>query len=223
MLDIAVDSAIDPHPTADATPAPTQAPARPCSLSEAVAAVTEHNLRTEMRRVTLAYASSKAQSDGNVSVSRAVFDAMRRRLREASALQRVLDGGALQLVGFDAAPPHVVCEAPGPLPDQAMPDAPVCGQPFTQCFIASDALRVQRALLALDGDFTMTVELRRADVPGQRHLLHLLPADPAAPDKRWAFLLPVPFDAEAPEHSTRRRLTKSSLRHRMQASPLQSL
>ena len=106
---------------------------------------------------------------------------------------------------------------------QATSDAPAHGQPFTQCFMPSDALRVQRALLALDSDLTMAVELRRAQVPGQRHLLHLLPPDPAQPDIRWAFLSPLPFDAEETEHSTRRRLAKPSLRPQLQATPLQSL
>jgi len=220
MSAIAVHSANDPHPSAE--PAPAPGAARPCSLSEAVAAVTEHNLRTEMRRVTLAYASSKAPSEGNVTVPRAVFDDMRKRLRAASALEHALDGGALQLVGFDAAPPHLVCELPTPLPGQAT-DAPACGQPFTQCFMPGDAVRVQRVLLALDSDLTMTVELRRAEEPGQRHLLHLLPPDPATPDKRGAFLSPLPFDAEETEHSARRKLTKPSLRHGLQTSPLQSL
>jgi hypothetical protein len=221
MSAITIDSANDADPAAEPAPTPTQVASRPCSLSEAVAAVTEHNLRTEMRRVTLAYASSKAQSDGTVTLPRAVFDHMRKRLREASALLHALDGGALQLVGFDAAPPHVVCESP--LPDQAMPDTPACGQPFTQCFVPSDAQRVQQALLALDSHFTMTVELRHASVPGQRHLLHLLAPDPAAPDKRWASVSPLPFDSEDAGHSARRKLTKPSLRHRLQASPLQSL
>jgi hypothetical protein len=224
MSAITVDSANDQHPTAEAAPLPTQMASRPCSLSEAVAAVTEHNLRTEMRRVTLAHASSKPPpSDGNVTVPRAVFDDIRERLRKASALQHALDGGALLLVGFDAAPPHVVCESPTALPGQAVPNAPTCGQPFTQCFTPSDALRVQRALLALDSHFTMTVELRSAEVPGQRHLLHLLAPDSTAPDKRWAFLSPLPFDTEEAEPSTRRRLTQPSLRHQLQASPLQSL
>jgi hypothetical protein len=223
MSAIAAHSANDPHSSVKAAPAPAQGAARPCSLSEAVAAVTEHNLRTEMRRVTLAYASSKAPSDGNVTVPRAVFDDMRKRLRAASALEHALDGGALQLVGFDAAPPHLVCESPTPLPGQAMSDAPACGQPFTQCFMPDDAVRVQRVLLARDSDLTMTVGLRCAEEPGQRHLLHLLPPDPATPDKRWAFLSPLPFDAEETEHSARRRLTKPSLRHGLQASPLQSL
>jgi len=218
-----IDTANEPHPTAEPAAPPTRVASRPCSLREAVAAVTEHNLRTEMRRVALAHAPPRVQGDGNVTVPRSLFDDMRNRLREAGALRHALDGGALQLVGFDAAPPHVVCESPTPLPGQAMSDAPACGQPFMHCLIPSDALRVQRALLALDSHFTMTVELRSADVPGQRHLLHLLAPDPALPDKRWALLSPLPFDTEEAEHSTRRRLTKPSLRHPLQTSPLQSL
>ena len=158
MSAITIDSANDADPAAEPAPTPTQVASRPCSLSEAVAAVTEHNLRTEMRRVTLAYASSKAQRRYRHPAAGRVLTTCASACAKPALLHAL--GGALQLVGFDAAPPHVVCESPPP--DQAMPDIPACGQPFTQCFVPSDAQRVQQALLALDSHFTMTVELRHS-------------------------------------------------------------
>lgn len=225
MPAIAADSPIHSPRVADPTPSPTSDSAQPRSLSEAVAAVTEHNLCTEMRRVRHAYASSLARADGGtITLPRAEFDAMHKRLREIGVLQRVLAGGPLRLIAFDAEPPHRVRELPTSLSGDAAANAALSGQPLAQCFIATDALRVQRALLALDSDLTMTVEWRGAGATGsQRHLLHLLPPDSTQPDIRWACLLRMPTDPYAAERSTRRTLTKPSLRPRPEAWPLQSL
>ena len=214
------DSTLEPHPRLD--PSPKTAIAPPRSLSEAVAAVTEHNLRTEMRRVNLAHASTQTRADASVTLPRAAFEAMQRRLREFSALRRALDRGALLLVAFDASPPHDVRELTLSASGDVTADAGARGRTLAQCFSAGDALRVQRALLAPDVNLTMTVEWHRADAPAQRYLLHLLPPDPAQPGIRLAYLLRLSPEAHAAERSTRRVLIKPALRPRLDAWSLQS-
>jgi hypothetical protein len=219
MTALLADSALGPHSVFEPPLKSATAPAR--SLSEAVAAVTEHNLRTEMRRVSLAYASTLARADASVTLPRAAFEAMQRRLREFSALRRALDRGALLLVAFDAAPPHDVRELTLSASGEVMADATSRARPLAQCVPAGDALRVQRALLTPHGDLTMTVQWRRVDATGQWHLLHLLPLDPAQPGTRLAYLLRLSREAHAAQRSTQRALTKPPLRPRLAAWSLQ--
>ena len=218
MTALLADCSLESRPA----PEPTPVPASPRSLSEAVAAVTEYNLRTEMRRVSLVHASTLARANASVTVPRAAFEAMQRRLREFSALRRALDRGTLLLVAFDAAPPHNVRELTLSASGDVMADADAHARPLAQCFFANDALRVQRALLAQDADLTMTVEWHSADGRGQRHLMHLLPPDPSQPRTRLAYLLRLSPEVHAAERSTRRVLTKPPLRPRLDAWSLQS-
>jgi hypothetical protein len=209
MPSTAADHPLQPHPNG-AVPALPPAAQRPRSFSEAVAAVRERALRTEMRRVRQADASKTA----TVTLPRAAFDAMQRRLHEVGVLQRLLDDDAMMLVALDTSAPHTVREVSRSQVGDAMPDIAVRGRPLTQWFGAADALRVQRALAAADGDLTTTVELRQAGRPAQRHLLHLLPPDPMQSGFRSACLVRLPDDAVIAEPSTTTWLapTKPALR-----------
>lgn len=220
MPAIADDRAVDPHAVIDP---PLMPPiAHPRSLSEAAAAVTDYSLRTEMRRVGLAHASTVARADASVTLPRAAFDAMQRRLREFDALRRAFGDGTLRLLAFDTAPPHEVRELTLPSSDDAMTDAALRGRLLTQCFAATDVPRVQRALLALDSDVTTMVQWRDPGSPGQRRLVHLLPLDPQQPGMRWACLLSLSHEPHAAEYSARHPSTKPSPRPRVEARPLPS-
>jgi hypothetical protein len=198
---------------------PDAAPAR--TLSDAVAAVTEHCRRTEMRRVRFTDAFTTMRNNA-VTVPRGMFDAMQANLRVVDTLARTLQLGPLVLVAFDAAAPHAVRE-PAVQPHGAQHEAFRRGEPLPHWFSAADEVRVQQALLKSDSDQSLTVELRGAGESGQRHLLRLLAPDASQPDLRWACLVCLPHDTLKAERPTRRAPPKSPQRPRPEAWPLQAL
>jgi hypothetical protein len=219
MSAIAAESSIDSHPIEPT--APPAASQQPRSLSEAIAAVTEYHLQLEMRRVRLAHAA-RARANAGITVPRAALDAMQEHLSRTGTQQRAFDDSLL-LLAFGAVPPHAVHEVPAGRPAGGGDDQPVRGRPLAHCFAAGDAVRLQRALLAQDGEHTLIVEWHPLGRGGQRHVLHLLPPDAAQPGTRWACLLRLPHDALAAERATRGAQVKPTQRPRLGAWPLQSL
>jgi len=217
----AMSSSTVAEPTTEPQPAREQPVTHqgPRTLADAVAAVTEHCIRTEMQRLRRAYAAQRRRLAARTASTTPDAPA---RPQASQVLNRLLDGGALMLLSFDSAAPHAVREWSAAADDGPL-DVSWRGRPLPHCFVADDALRLQRALLAVDSDLTMTVELRGGAAAGQRHLLHLLPPEPSHPERRWACLMRLPHDQYAPERSTRRAIGKPALRPRLEAWPLQSL
>jgi hypothetical protein len=206
--------------TTEPQPARARPPVQePRTLSDAVAAVTEHCIRTEMQRLRRAYEAQRERAAAQTSGPPAAPS----RPQAWHVMNRLLDGGAMTLLAFDTAAPHAVREWSSAAGDETPPDTSWRGRPLPHCFVADDALRLQRALLAVDSELAMTVELRDGDAAEQRHVLHLLPPDPGQPQRRWASLMRLPHVQYAPERSTRRAIGKPALRPRLEAWPLQSL
>jgi hypothetical protein len=195
-----------------------QAPTGPRTLGEAVAAVTEHCLRTELRRLK----ALQERSNRRVSVDRDTLDAMAERLRQFATLQRLLDRGPLVLIGFDAATPHTVRECSAPWLNGDAARTAWALLPLPQWFVATDAARVRQALQTTDDEVTLTVELERG-ANSQRHLLQLLPLDPEQPDLRWACLLRLaPQPAKFADRASRRTPPRPTVSPRAQSLPPQS-
>src|SRR5262247_1030992 len=100
-------------------------PAQPRSLGDAVAAVTEHCLQTELRRLNAA----QARTNSGVSAEPARFVTSRGRLHQLAMLERLLEG-PLILLGFDAAAPHRVRE----LSSASLSGPAQARTPLLQCF-----------------------------------------------------------------------------------------
>ena len=191
------------------------------SLRAAVAAVNDHCLRTELRRLARAHESAQARERTQVTVPRNAYDAMHRQLVAAAALRRLVEQGPLIVLPFDAASPHAVREVPDAL-SRALgrPSAALHGGTLMQLFMPADAARLQRALRddEVEGT-TLMLQLRRADGSGERCCLHLLPPDAAQSALRWACLMRLPQDELAAERTLRRAVPKAAMRPRSEAWP----
>jgi hypothetical protein len=207
-----------------AAPAQSQPAAHgPCTLSEAVQAVNDHQRQVEMRRMALAARRRTPSDDWPVPVPRSHLQTLEQQAREAAALRGLLDNGPLIAVPFSAAPPYTLRDMPASL-CRAMGHRPDGGGrelPLTRLFSAADLPRLQQALF--DGDAaTLTVHLRRADGRAWRCNVHLSAKDAADPDWRWVCIVPdvAPPAEEAvqPVHD-RRLAAKSSPRPRLDAWP----
>jgi hypothetical protein len=213
---------IDSSPDLRLVP-PTAPATGPRSLRDAIEAVHDHCRQTEMRRMVRAREIAIERSKQSVTVSRSTFDSMQQRLRETAALRRLTEGGPMWMVAFDSMAPFALREVP-PALARHLGNAPEAGRTLSQLFVSADAARLQRALFDRDTDIAMTLQLRRADGHGPRVMVHLLPADDAEPDLRWACLVRLPQDDETVVERTpaRRPLVKPTQRPRTEAWPLQS-
>jgi hypothetical protein len=187
------------------------------SLSEAVAAVNDHCLRTELRRLKHTQQIVQARADSSITVQRSTLDDMRSQLVAAAALRQLVEQGPLVVVAFDASAPHALREAPTALARTlgCEPQA-LYGRSLQQLFAAGDAVRLQQALRDADGAaVTLVLQLRAFDGASASCCLHLLPPDPAQPDVRWACLMRLPQDDSMAERpAARRPLVKPVLRSR---------
>jgi len=191
------------------------------SLRTAVAAVNDHCLRTELRRLARAHESTLARERTQVTVPRIAYDAMRRQLVAAAALRRLVEQGPLIVLPFDASAPHAMREAPEAL-SRALgrPSAALLGCALTQLFVPADAARLQSALHNDEAaGTTLMLQLRRADGNAERCCLHLLPPDATQTALRWACLMRLPQDELALERTPRRVVPKPATRPRSEAWP----
>lgn len=194
---IVVDSQ---SPPADSARGPR--PSHPRSLGDAVAAVTEHCLQTELRRLNAA----QARTNSGLTAEPARLVTSRGRLHQLAMLERLLEHGPLILLGFDAAAPHRVRE----LSTASLGKPADARATLLQWFTAADAQRVRHALLAPDGDVTLAVELTsEVGTTGRRYLMSVLAPDPLQPDLRWAWL--VRLSQPTAERTSRRPLPKPAL------------
>jgi hypothetical protein len=191
------------------------------SLSAAVAAVNDHCLRTELRRLARAHESTLARQRAQVTVPRTAYDAMHRQQVAAAAVRKLVEQGPLIVLPFDTSPPHALREAPDALTRVlGRSGASVLGASVTQLFMPPDAARLQRALQDDEtAGSTLMLQLRRPDGNGERCCVHLLPPDGAQSALRWACLMLLPQDESAAERTIRRPLAKPAMRPRSEAWP----
>jgi hypothetical protein len=213
------DNITEPEASGPTAPSHIAKPSR--SLSAAVAAVNDHCLRTELRRLTRAHESTLAREHAQVTVTRIAYDAMHRQLVAAAALRKLVEQGPLIVLPFDASPPHALREAPEALARAlGRSSASVLGASLMQLFVPADAARLQRALHDDDSaGTTLILQLRRPDGSGERCCLHLLPPDAAQSALRWACLMRLPQEESANERTARRPLPKPAMRPRSEAWP----
>ena len=219
MTSTVADNITEPEASGPTAPSRIAEPSR--SLSAAVAAVNDHCLRTELRRLTRAHESTLARERAQVTVPRSAYDAMHRQLVAAAALRRLVEHGPLIVLPFDAASPHAVREAPDALTRAlGRSSTSVLGASLTQLFVPADAARLPRALHDDEAaGTTVMLQLRRADGNGERCCLHLLPPDGAQSALRWACLMRLPQDELVAERTLRRPLPKPALRPRSEVWP----
>jgi hypothetical protein len=214
------DNITEPEASGPTAPSRNAEPSR--SLSAAVAAVNDHCLRTELRRLTRAHESTLARERAQVMLARTAYDAMHRQLVAAAALRKLVEQGPLIVLPFDAAPPHALREAPDALARAlGRSSTAVLGASLTQLFVPADAARLQRVLHDDEATgTTLMLQLRRPDGNGERCCLHVLPPDGAQSALRWACLMRLPQEELATERTTARRpLPKPAMRSRSEAWP----
>jgi PAS domain-containing protein len=218
MTSTFADAPTEPQAARPTTPSRL---AQPSSLKAAVAAVNDHCLRTELRRLARAHEATLARGRVQVTVPRTAYDAMHRQVVAATALRRLVEQGPLIVLPFDASAPHAVREASDAL-SRALgrPSASVLGSALTQLFMPADAARLQRALRDDQAaGTTLLLQLRGADGNGVPCCLHLLPPDGAQGALRWACLMRLPHDESAAERAIRRTLPKPVMRPRPDVWP----